>query len=361
MSGVQPKDLLDRLAVDEVAGRHVDLRVVRERAGRLRRRRVVGTALSGAGLAACVALAFALATSGVHRLADGPARMSRYGVTWTEEPAPSWTPAPPRPSPSYSDPNADNGLPRLSPSPSPRETPPPGDRPAYVIPASAGLTKAEVPAPLLLWEDIGPTVRRAEVVPGLCPWISVTDEWLGEPIISGREWRWSGPNPLGLPELVHAVAGFSPGTGPARFANLRHKLRPCWDSDRDPQVFTGRAPGSEYVFLVSTIRESDLQGGQYVVGAARVGDVLTLVEAAVRTTRAGAIDLVERLLPATVEHLREAHVPPPQAQWVSPSPLWDGKVHLPTLTVTADGSPPEGGGPSSGGRSPGGPTGSPSP
>jgi ferric-dicitrate binding protein FerR (iron transport regulator) len=62
MTGIEPKDLLDTIALGEVAGRRLDMRAVHERADRIRRRRALGAVLSGAGLAACLAVAVTLTT-----------------------------------------------------------------------------------------------------------------------------------------------------------------------------------------------------------------------------------------------------------------------------------------------------------
>src|SRR5439155_25234399 len=111
-------------------------------------------------------------------------------VTWTREVAPAWTPRPPEPSVSYSDsgPASLPVGPTPSPSGSPDESGRPGDRPAYRIPAAASLTTSEVPAKLILWEDTGPTLERAEALGTvvLCEDPNTGYERLGSPIISGR-------------------------------------------------------------------------------------------------------------------------------------------------------------------------------
>jgi hypothetical protein len=88
-----------------------------------------------------------------------------------------------------------------------------------------------------------------------------------------------------------------------------------------------------------------LHQGQFVVGLARVDDVLIAVVLRVKATRAEAVDMMKRLLPAAMRHLDQAQVPPPRNQWVSPAgsdpalvqPAETGTpsdLPVPTVTVT---------------------------
>jgi hypothetical protein len=144
--------------------------------------------------------------------------------------------------------------------------------------------------------------------------------------------------------MIYSVTGFAPGTGHARFLELRRYARPCLGSDRDLEALAGRAPGAELFMLASTMTEF-LRGGQFVVGLARVGDLVISIQLRVRATRAEAVDLMEQLLPAAMRHLAGAHVPPPHDQWVTPTssdlagPQPGGTpastdVPVPTVTVT---------------------------
>lgn len=325
MIEIQPKELLDKLAVDEVAGRRIDLDAVHKRASRIRRGRVLGTALTGAGLAACIVLAFALATSASpHRQSEPAGRPSDTGtvrgITWTREAAPAWTPRAPESLPPRSGEVSPSEGPTPSPSSSPDESGWPGDRPAYRIPAAAGLKASEVPAKLILWEDTGPTLVRAHALGTMemCEDPNTGFEHLGTPPVAGRVWRWTSRTGNLTQELAHYVTAFAPGTGHARFLDVRRNARPCLGSDRDLELLSGRAPGAELFILASSMTEF-LPDGQFVVGVARVGDVVISLQLRVKATRADAVAMMEDLLPAAMGHLAAAHVPPPHGQWGTPT------------------------------------------
>lgn len=166
--------------------------VARGRARRFRRRLV--TAVGVAAVAASVAAVTWQVNA--FPLVNGSAPAVRpTGVStldsWTQEPSPPWTPTTPSPSVSEFQPTPEPSW-TPSPSPPPAETPQPGDVPAVVVPRSASLGSADVPRPLVLFEDSGPILKLARVIPTmeLCESATTGEEKLGAAPIGGRTWRW---------------------------------------------------------------------------------------------------------------------------------------------------------------------------
>jgi hypothetical protein len=179
--------------------------------------------------------------------------------------------------------------------------------PAYVVPKSAALARADVPRPLVLFEDSGPILRLARVIPTmeLCESATTGEERLGAAPIGGRTWRWTVARDFDNREIIHTVTAFAAGTGHARFQDVRRLAAPCHGSDTDPDIIS-MTSAHEEAFILSATMHDDLPGGQFAVGVARVGNVLVGVQLKLPGTREHATALMKTLLNDALVHLPKA-------------------------------------------------------
>ena len=207
--------------------------------------------------------------------------------------------------PSTADP--ENGRP--VPSGSPLETPTdPAEVPAFLVPVSAGLSRAEVPQPLILWEDTGPRwVFHA--FPGLDCEGDMPDgrtESLG-----GRTWQWEDPTSDGWSfRIMHAVSVWPRGTGRAHFSELVRTSGSCMGVDTDVVTTMEGLPGEEGWLLVAD-QPHRAQDMRFVRALSRSGDVLVAIEVVYIGSRDEAVALARQVLERALSRVEPFATPRP--------------------------------------------------